>query len=307
MGAYEDRCWAAIIAKDPSATQTFVYGVRTTKIHCRPTCKARLARRCNVVFFRSSKEAVQMGYRACKRCKPELIAPIPEGDAETRVREFLLLTPIQSAASMTSEGMAQRAGVSKWHFHRVFKKVTGVTPREYFQVLEDSSSTPFGVNAVSSQDSILEAGHVDDSLESMMHWLDTDAFAGSMTRGGDMLEWPASPGLVPSAPRWSGDEDTSPPHGHDSARRRIVYATMPIDSGNILAVYLNGKIDFMAHAAGVDEISGILDQKYPRISYERSSVHDDGKRDNVHHHFERLVALLDEQHAGSFEPNLGIP
>ncbi len=54
----------------PPQTGAFMYAVRTTKIFCRPVCKARLARRANVVFYSSALEAQKAGFRPCKRCKP---------------------------------------------------------------------------------------------------------------------------------------------------------------------------------------------------------------------------------------------
>src|SRR5687767_13437916 len=63
--------WRAIVNRDPSVN-SFVYAVRTTRIYCRPSCPARLARRANVEFYDSPAQAEKAGYRSCKRCKPEL-------------------------------------------------------------------------------------------------------------------------------------------------------------------------------------------------------------------------------------------
>ncbi|KAL2444399.1 hypothetical protein ABEF95_016528 [Exophiala dermatitidis] len=77
--------WKALTVRDHLASHAFVYAVLTTKIYCRPDCKARLARRANVVFYDTAKEAEKAGFRACKRCKPSrgpspLIPPSDDPD-----------------------------------------------------------------------------------------------------------------------------------------------------------------------------------------------------------------------------------
>ncbi|EXJ67309.1 uncharacterized protein A1O5_09322 [Cladophialophora psammophila CBS 110553] len=66
----ETARWKALVARDPQATNAFVYAVVTTKIYCRPDCRARLARRANVRFFDQAVQAESAGFRACKRCRP---------------------------------------------------------------------------------------------------------------------------------------------------------------------------------------------------------------------------------------------
>lgn len=122
------------MARDSAADCTFVYGVRTTKIYCRPTCKARLARRSNVVFFRYPNEAEDAGFRACKRCKPNLPNSMPEEEAERKIRAFISRSVHPGGIELsTVHDMASYVGVSKWHFHRVFREITGITPHEYFK------------------------------------------------------------------------------------------------------------------------------------------------------------------------------
>lgn len=134
----EDSRWGAVTARNPSADLHFVYGVRTTKIYCRPICKARLARRTNVVFFDKGQEAKKAGFRACKRCKPEISSVMPEEEAEIKIRQ-LLAQPVSSSHT-TSAQMALGLGLSKWHFHRTFKRLTGKTPYEYFASSRESST-----------------------------------------------------------------------------------------------------------------------------------------------------------------------
>ena len=126
----DESRWAAVVSRNPTADRAFVYGVLTTKIYCRPICKARLARRSNVLFFTTPREARNSGFRACKRCKPELASYMPEENAVRRIREFVAQPPNEVQFS-TVNAMAKHAGVSKWHFYRVFKRVVGMTPSEY--------------------------------------------------------------------------------------------------------------------------------------------------------------------------------
>ncbi|KEQ61333.1 uncharacterized protein M437DRAFT_52153, partial [Aureobasidium melanogenum CBS 110374] len=120
----------ALVTRNPAANNKFVYCVRTTRIYCRPVCKARLARRANVEFFATPLEAENAGYRACKRCRPELPTHSPENDKIDAVCQRLLnLKPGKPLPKL--EDMATLAGLTKFHFHRSFKRVTGLTPKAY--------------------------------------------------------------------------------------------------------------------------------------------------------------------------------
>ncbi|KAL6904797.1 hypothetical protein GGI43DRAFT_290295 [Trichoderma evansii] len=144
----DDTKWQAVQSRDPNADGFFVYGVRTTKVFCRPTCKARLARRANVRFYATGDEAKKNGFRACKRCKPEVLGLMPEEEAVQKIRAFV--RDHQSAAGtdrvfgetrMSLSQMAKKTGLSKWHFHRVFKKCVGITPVEYLKRLRDNTAS----------------------------------------------------------------------------------------------------------------------------------------------------------------------
>lgn len=126
--------WQALVTRNPAANNKFVYCVRTTHIYCRPICKARLARRANVEFFATPLEAENAGYRACKRCRPELPTHSPENDKiDVVCQELLSLEPGQSLPKL--EDMATLAGLTKFHFHRSFKRVTGLTPKAYLSMI----------------------------------------------------------------------------------------------------------------------------------------------------------------------------
>jgi AraC family transcriptional regulator of adaptative response/methylated-DNA-[protein]-cysteine methyltransferase len=120
--------WAALRARDSAADGSFVYSVKTTGVYCRPSCAARPARPENVAFHDTPAAAERAGFRACKRCKPDQ-APLAERQAR-QVAELCRLIE-RSDQVPTLDELAAHAGLSAFHTHRMFKAVTGVTPRAY--------------------------------------------------------------------------------------------------------------------------------------------------------------------------------
>ncbi|MGV3626257.1 MAG: bifunctional DNA-binding transcriptional regulator/O6-methylguanine-DNA methyltransferase Ada [Betaproteobacteria bacterium] len=121
-----DPRWAAVLARDPAADGRFFYSVKTTGVYCRPSCASRTARPENVAFHATTAAAERAGFRPCKRCRPDR----PAGEQAARVAELCRL--IERAEQMPSLAtLAQHAGLSPWHLHRVFKTVTGLTPKAY--------------------------------------------------------------------------------------------------------------------------------------------------------------------------------
>lgn len=124
----QDPRWAAIAARDRAFDGQFYYSVRTTGVYCRPSCGARLANPKNVAFHASAAEARAAGFRPCRRCRPDA----ESADAERNARILEACRRIETAEDPPSlADLAAGAGLSPHHFHRVFKAVTGVTPREY--------------------------------------------------------------------------------------------------------------------------------------------------------------------------------
>ena len=123
-----DKCWAAVESRDAGADSGFFYGVRTTGVYCRPGCPSRRPLRANTVFFETIAAAEAAGLRACKRCRPT--------DASTASRHVATIEKacalLRSSETMPSLAeLADAAAVSRFHFHRVFKQITGATPRDY--------------------------------------------------------------------------------------------------------------------------------------------------------------------------------
>jgi AraC family transcriptional regulator of adaptative response/methylated-DNA-[protein]-cysteine methyltransferase len=124
----QDPRWASLVSRDRNADGTFFYSVASTGVYCRPSCGARMPRPENVRFFATAREAETAGFRACKRCKPD--EPSPASEVAARIAKVCRL--IESSESTPSlESLAQLAGMSRFHFHRTFKSITGITPAEY--------------------------------------------------------------------------------------------------------------------------------------------------------------------------------
>jgi AraC family transcriptional regulator of adaptative response/methylated-DNA-[protein]-cysteine methyltransferase len=123
-----DPRWAAVVARDRRADGTFFYSVATTGVYCRPSCASRRADPRNVRFHPTAADAERAGFRPCRRCTPH--QPSLEHAhaaivaAACRAIEASLRPPSLAA-------LASRAGLSPSYFHRLFKAVTGVTPRAY--------------------------------------------------------------------------------------------------------------------------------------------------------------------------------
>src|ERR671931_1092400 len=124
----EDDRWAAVMRRDRRADGAFYYSVRTTGVYCRPSCGARRARRENVGFHTTREAAERAGFRPCKRCRPHEVG-LAEQRAAAVAKACRLIETAEETPSLAA--LARAAGMSRFHFHRVFKAVTGVTPKAY--------------------------------------------------------------------------------------------------------------------------------------------------------------------------------
>ena len=204
------KCYAALVSRSRAADGTFVYGVKSTKIYCRSVCPARKAQRANVVFFHTAREAEASGFRACKRCRPETEGQMPEGEMVGRVRRFASshgkVESRETARSegtekgkqkandaagesesenMTLEEMAKKAGVSKWHFWRTFKQVTGRTPGQYLSI--QNHSQPTQKNVMNSEISAMQ--ETDFSWEDMDFGLDRETLQSIEAQMHEIGNW----------------------------------------------------------------------------------------------------------------------
>jgi AraC family transcriptional regulator of adaptative response/methylated-DNA-[protein]-cysteine methyltransferase len=128
LATVSDPRWAAVAARDQAADGTFFYSVRTTGVYCRPSCGARAARPENVDFHATAADAERAGFRPCRRCKPDQPARAEQHAAQ--VAELCRFIE-RAEETPTLDQLAERAGLSSYHLHRIFKEVTGLTPKAY--------------------------------------------------------------------------------------------------------------------------------------------------------------------------------
>ncbi len=123
-----DPRWASVVARDEEADGTFYYSVKTTGVYCRPSCAARRARPEHVQFHATCADAVEAGFRPCKRCQPNQ-PTLAEQYAAIVAEACRFIAETEEAPDL--ETLANHAGISRYHFHRVFKAITGLTPHDY--------------------------------------------------------------------------------------------------------------------------------------------------------------------------------
>jgi AraC family transcriptional regulator of adaptative response/methylated-DNA-[protein]-cysteine methyltransferase len=151
-----DPRWAAVVSRDHNADGTFYYSVKTTGVYCRPSCAARLARPENVRFHATADEAEKAGFRPCKRCKPDQTLPA-EPHAEAIALACRLIETAETPPGL--EQLAERVGLSPFHFHRVSKKATGLTPKAYAAAHRDNRMREALNSASTVTEAIYEAGY----------------------------------------------------------------------------------------------------------------------------------------------------
>jgi AraC family transcriptional regulator, regulatory protein of adaptative response / methylated-DNA-[protein]-cysteine methyltransferase len=121
--------WEAVRAGDARFDGLFVYAVRSTGVYCKPSCPSRRPRRGQVAFYASCEGAEAEGFRACRRCLPrEASAPDPSVEMVLRVCGLI---EAREGEAVSLEELGESLGVSPHHLQRTFKKVTGITPRQY--------------------------------------------------------------------------------------------------------------------------------------------------------------------------------
>ncbi|WP_426205878.1 bifunctional DNA-binding transcriptional regulator/O6-methylguanine-DNA methyltransferase Ada [Pseudomonas sp. TWP3-1] len=123
-----DPRWAAVVARDPQADDQFVYAVKTTGVYCRPSSLARLPKPQNVVFFDTAQDAEAAGFRPSKRASRDQTEVLAQHAAKVAAACRQIET---SEALPALNDLAHAAGLSPFHFHRVFKAATGLTPKGY--------------------------------------------------------------------------------------------------------------------------------------------------------------------------------
>jgi len=124
----QDPRWIAVTSRDPAFDGAFVYSVKTTGIYCRPTCASRLPNPQNVAFHATWADAERAGFRPCRRCRPNEAS---RGAQHAALVAAACRTIASSEEPPRLDALAAAAGMSSFHFHRVFKSVTGLTPKAF--------------------------------------------------------------------------------------------------------------------------------------------------------------------------------
>lgn len=155
----DERRWRAVRARDPRFDGAFVFGVRSTGVYCRPSCPARRPRRRNVVFFPVAEAAEGAGFRSCRRCRPREASP---RDRETaRVREVCrrIEAEAETEAAPSLARLAAGVGWGPHHLQRTFKRIVGVSPRQYADALRLRSLRERLRKGVAVTTAIYESGY----------------------------------------------------------------------------------------------------------------------------------------------------
>ncbi|MGE0650201.1 MAG: bifunctional DNA-binding transcriptional regulator/O6-methylguanine-DNA methyltransferase Ada [Alphaproteobacteria bacterium] len=154
--ATDDNRWAAVVTHDAAADGRFVYSVETTGVYCRPSCGARRPRRANVRFHSTAEAAERAGFRPCKRCRPRDANPVP-GRAAMIAEACRIIESSEEPPSLDT--LSAAAGLSRYHFHRTFKAVTGVTPKAYVSANRARRLRDGLKDAASVTDAVYGAGY----------------------------------------------------------------------------------------------------------------------------------------------------
>jgi AraC family transcriptional regulator, regulatory protein of adaptative response / methylated-DNA-[protein]-cysteine methyltransferase len=148
-----DSAWTAVLRRDRAMDRRFVTGVLTTGIYCRPSCAARHPKRENVRFFATGAEASAAGLRACLRCRPDEVSR----DSAAVEAALKLIEAAEEPPSL--DALATSAGYSPFHFHRLFKRATGVTPAAYARGKRARAMTETLADSRRVTDAIYDTGY----------------------------------------------------------------------------------------------------------------------------------------------------
>ncbi len=220
-----DQLWDQVIRREPG---DFLYAVATMGVFCRPGCPSPRPLRKNVRFFRNCGEAEVAGFRACRRCDPK--------GERARLAQAVVqdaCATIEAAEEIPSlDALAERSGYSRFHFLRMFRDHTGLTPRSYAE----------GVRAKRLHAALARGARVADAV--------ADAGYGSESRvyekTGELL------GMTPGALRRGGAGEVI----------RTAFADCPF--GRLLVGATDRGVCFIGFAEPDDALLGDLRQRFPR-------------------------------------------
>lgn len=250
----EDRRWVALLARDATPVcGPFLYGVTTQGVFCLPGCPSRPPLRRNAVFFEAVAEAEAAGFRACKRCDPK-------GERAAIHREAVAAACALIEASETIpslEALAARAGYARHHFLRLFRDITGVTPRSYAE----------GVRARRLQAALSQGQRVADAV--------AEAGFGSESRVYERRG--ATLGMTPGSAR------------RGAAGEVIGIARAESVMGPLLVGATAQGVCFIGFGEGMDALEGDLRRRFPHATLREDAA--------LSETVSRVSAFLREPHA----------
>lgn len=239
-----DVCWNAVVTRDKGFDGVFVVGVRSTKIYCRPSCPSRRPARERVVFFPLPEAAEAAGFRACLRCRPQEAAPRDPG--LDIVRQICLYVREQAPENIpTLAELGNMARLSPFHLQRIFKRVMGITPRQYAEAWRMKHL----------KQRLKEAGTVTEALY--------DAGYGSASR----LYEPAAGrlGMTPGT------------YAHGGKGMEILYTIVDSSLGRLLVAATGKGICAVSLGDSDDILTASLSGEYPAARIRRDDIALEGR------------------------------
>ena len=181
----DDEKWKAVLSRNDSFDGAFVFAVRSTSIYCRPSCPARRPIKEYVTFYSGSIEAEQSGFRPCHRCHPREVGPSPKDKLVSHVCKYI---EANLSHKLTLGILSREVGLSHYHFQRTFKRVLGVSPRQYVEARRLARMKQFLRDGETVNNSLYNAGF---SSRSRVYENVSGGFGvnpGEFRRGGEGLQ-----------------------------------------------------------------------------------------------------------------------
>ncbi len=152
--------WKAVVERDETKDGLFVFAVRSTGIYCKPSCPARHPNLEQVIFFSQPDEAERSGFRACKRCQPQEARPSAGAQLIQKTCRYI---EANLDEKLTLEILSRQAGLSPFHFQRTFKRILGISPRQYVEARRFEKVKRSLTNGETVTNSLYDAGFTSKS------------------------------------------------------------------------------------------------------------------------------------------------
>lgn len=232
----ENIYWEAVQNRDSAYDKRFVYAVKTTGIFCRPTCPSRRPFRENVEFFDTSEDAQHAGYRPCERCHPTLdVIPDPHTDVVMAICRYL---ETDHDHIPTLDELGEQFAMSPYHLQRIFKRVVGISPRQYADSYRQGRLKTALKNGISATDAVYDAGYS----------------ASSQVYSGDVL------GMTPITYRAGGEAIT------------ITYTIMSCSLGYLMVATTPRGVCKISLGDSEDELNTDLTREFPSANLTRDNA-----------------------------------